>query len=318
MPDPIGYVDIRRHKIRLPIVRIPEHVLSPGLHGRHVEIYALLAFTAPTGSGKMIPGRYMIDAALEKGLITPGGTLVEPTSGGMGVAMAYCAKKHDIKVVAIVSDHLPKGKLIPLLRHGATVFTESEVSKLLGVSCGSLNSLELADLFAEQRGAVFLNQYHNPWNPESWQRKVALQVWGFLGDAMTEAFFAVGSTGTLRGLGEPFKKLRGDSSLKVIAARPYPTQEIAGTRDESKLKEVAPGWEAVCDAIESIDSRVARAFSQVLDLAGIPAGESSGAALAVAEHYYLDQLARGTLAERSVAFTVFQDTTIPYRSITSA
>jgi len=307
MPDPVGMLKVSDYE--MPVVRLPEKLFSPGLHGKGIEMYALCAFVAPPGNGKRIPAEYMVEKAVASARVKPGGMLVEPTSGGMGVAMAYCAKKHNIKVVAIVSDKLPEGKLAPLYRHGTGVLKESEVKKIFGIT-EPTSSLELSRLYGEKTGAVFLNQYKNPWNPESWETTVAPQLWDLLGDRLTESFFAVGSTGTLRGLGTYFKCK--NPNVQIIATMPYLTQDIAGTRDAKRLLEVAP-WEHMADYKEQIDYRVARMISSDLfRIAGIPAGESSGAAVGMADHYYLDQLARGTLKGNSVAVMVFLDTFVPY------
>ena len=306
MPDPVGM--IKASDYQMPIVRIPSKILSPGLHDEDIRLYAMAAFFAPPGNGKRIPAEKMLSTALASGRIKPGGTLVEPTSGGTGVAFAYLAARQGIKVVAIVSDRLVEGKLLPLVRHGATVLKESEAVRFLGLE-KSPGSLELARLYAEKTEAVFLNQYWNRDNPGGW-REIAPQIWSMLGDNLTAAFFALGSTGTMRGLGGFFKEQ--NPGVQIVATMPYLSQEIAGTRDRKRLKDVMP-WQDLVDFQDVTDFRVAQALSaELFATTGLPGGESSGALLGIVDHYYLEQLAAGTLRDKNIAFMVFIDTFVPY------
>jgi cysteine synthase len=307
MPDPIGMVVGSDYE--MPVTRVTEKVLSPGLHGKGIQIYALNAFFAPPGTGKRVPVEKMYNTALASGVIKPGATFVEPTSGGTGIALAFMAQRNGHKVVTIVSDRMVEGKFLPLIRHGAIVLRESQVMELLGLTV-SPGSIELARLYAEKTGAHFLNQYWNPNNAAGWEELVAPQIWDMLGDKMTAAFFALGSTGTMRGLGGYFKKKNPD--LQIVATMPYLSQEIGGTRDRRRLKEVMP-WEDLIDFQDVTDFRVARALSaELFATAGSPAGESAGAEIGILDHYYLEQLARGTLQSENVAFMVFIDIFVPY------
>lgn len=187
--------------------------------------------------------------------------------------------------------------------------TESKTVEFLGLK-NSPGSLELARLYAEKTGAVFLNQYWNERNPGGWEKHVAPQVWNLIGDELTEAFFILGSTGAMRGLGGYFKKRNPE--IKIAVTMPYISQEIAGARDRKRLKEVAP-WEHLVDFQDATDFRVARDLStELFKIAGIPGGESSGGTIGIADHYYLGQLERGELKKKSVAFMVFIDTFVPY------
>ncbi len=299
---PIGEIAISDYTI--PVIPLSEKLFSKGIRNKGIKAYALACFLAPP-NGKRIPAEYMIDMAVKTGLIKPGGILVEPTSGGMGAAMAFCAKKYDITLHAIVSDSMPDGKLKPQTDLGAIVLRESEVARILGLE-RSPGSQRLAELYAKKIGGVFLNQYHNPWNPESWETLVAPKVWDLFEGTLSAAFFGLGSGGTMRGLGGYLKK----HGVTIVATMPYFSQEIAGLRDQNRLKEVAE-WKHVPDYFESIDADVARARSSKL----FPAGESSGAIFGMFDHYYLDRVERGELAEKNVAIMPFMDTFVPYLQI---
>jgi cysteine synthase len=313
LPDPLFEIGI--DDFHVPVIELPQQLLSARLQGQGVRMHVLLGFMAPPGNIKRIPAGYMIEKAIESRRIEPGGTLVEPTSGNMGVSLAYCAKKYQIGVVTIVSDKLTEGKFRPLLRHGAEVVRESEAARYLDLP-SSPGSIGLAEMYARKTEAVFLNQYGNVWNPQSYEELVAPQLWERLGDRTSLLVSAIGSTGTLVGLGSYFKAR--NARCKVVATMPYLGQEIEGTRDEERLRQVTHDWREVATAVDPIDELVARRVSALLNESGIPAGPSSGAALRSADHYLLQKMADRTLDElRNTDGTIgvilpFADTLYPY------
>ncbi|MGH7141363.1 MAG: pyridoxal-phosphate dependent enzyme [Minisyncoccia bacterium] len=313
LPEPLFEVPIA--DFSLPVILIPEENLPECLRNKGIKIYALLGFMAPPGSIKRIPAGYMIERAVQTGLVCPGGTLAEPTSGNIGVAMAYCASCYDIKVVTIVSDSLPGGKLLPLRHHGAIVVKESEAIRMLGLERHP-GSVELARQYAQTTGAVFLNQYGNSWNPQSYERLVAPGLWeGTRGNASL-LVSAIGSTGTLIGLGRYFKERK--PNIEIIATKPYFGQKIDGTRGDDRLWEITHDRRPLVSIEEPIDEITARAYSARLNKHGIPAGPSSGAAFGSAIHILLTKLGGNTLdsmrgKDGSVGVIIpFADTLYPY------
>jgi cysteine synthase B len=313
LPDLLFEIPI--DDFHVPVIRLPEDILSRRLRGQGIHIHALLGFVAPPGNIKRIPAGYMLARAVATGLLKPGDTLVEPTSGNMGVSLAYCAKKYDIRVVAIVADAMPAGKLLPLARQGARVVKESEALAHLKLTTSS-GSVELAQRYAESIGAVFLNQYGNAWNPESYATLVAPALWKGLDGNVAMFVSSVGSTGTLLGIGGYLKAK--NPGVEIIATMPYLGQSIDGTRDFERLKEISHDWKTLDPVIEPIDERTARAISNLLNESGIPGGPSSGAALGSAEHALLNKLGCGTLdrirgPDGTVGVVVpFSDTLYPY------
>jgi cysteine synthase B len=313
LPDPLFEIPI--DDFYVPVIRLPEEVLSRRLRGQRINVYALLGFVAPPGNIKRIPAGYMLERAVASGLLKRGDTLVEPTSGNMGVSLAYCAKKHDISVIAIVADTMPAGKLLPLKRHGARIVKESEAHAHLRLERSS-GSVELGRRYAESIGAVFLNQYGNAWNPESYATLVAPGLWKGLDGNVAMFVSSVGSTGTLLGLGGYLKAK--NPGIEIIATMPYLGQSIDGTRDFERLKEISHDWTKLDPIVEPIDERTARAISNLLNESGIPGGPSSGAALGSAEHALLNKLGNGTLdgirgPDGTVGVVVpFSDTLYPY------
>lgn len=313
LPDPV--LEIAIDDFSVPVIRLPEEVLARRLRGQGIRIHALLGFVAPPGNIKRIPAGYMLERAMVSGLLKRGDTLVEPTSGNMGVSLAFCARKYGVAVEAMVCDGLLAGKMLPLQRHGARVLKESDVLARLGLA-HSPGSVELARRYAESVGAVFLNQYANAWNPESYGTLVAPPLWEGLDGNIAMFVSAVGSTGTLVGLGR-FLKSR-NPAIEIVATMPYLGQRIDGTRDPERLKEIGHDWMKLDPVVEPIDERTARAMSNLLNENGIPGGPSSGAALGSAEHCLLNKLADGTLdalrgRDGTIGVVVpFADTLYPY------
>lgn len=313
LPDPVFAIPV--DDFHLPVIQLPENLFSPRLHGQHIRVYAVLGFAAPPGNMKRIPAGYMLARAIETGLLKSGDTLVEPTSGNMGVSLAFCAEKYGVTVAAIVCDALPVGKLLALKTHGARIIRESEALAKLGLTA-SIGSVELGKRYAEATGAICLNQYGNAWNPESYATLAAPALWKNLDGNISMLASAVGSTGTLLGIGGYLK--RKNPKIEILATMPHPGQSIDGTRDRKRLAEVSHDWRSLDPVVAPIDEETARATSYFLNENGIPGGPSSGAVFSAAERFLLDKLERDTLdAMRGNDGTVsvvvpFSDTIYPY------
>ena len=313
-PDPA--FEIETEDCRIPVWELSQEFVPTPVRHLNILIYVVGGYHTPSGSIKHIPASDMLKRAIGTGLCQKGQTVVEATSGNFGASLAYCAKRYGLTVVAIVSDNLPEGKLLPLRRQGAQIMKEREVAKLLGLD-RPVPTTELARLYSEKIGGVHLNQYGNPWNPESYTALIAPELWRQTSGQAVIFVSAVGTTGTMMGLGGYFKKK--NPHLKVIATMPYLGQNIDGTRDSRRLKEVCFPWQKLADHKRRLDERVARAVSVELHQAGIHAGPSSGAALATLNHYLLelaeedglDSLRQG--GGPIVAITTFADTLFPYK-----
>jgi cysteine synthase B len=312
-PDPA--FEIGLEDFRIPVLELPPEFTPTPVRHRKIRLYALAGYHTPTGNIKYIPASYMLKRASDTGLCHKGQTVVEATSGNFGDSLAFCARRYGITVAAIVSDTLPEGKLLALRRQGTQILKEGEVARLLSLN-HRVPAIELAGLYAKKIGGVHLNQYGNPWNPEAYATLIAPELWRQTGGQASIFVSAVGTTGTMMGLGGYFKKQ--NPRLKVIATMPYLEQNIDGTRDSRRLKEISFPWQGLADHKRRLDARVAQAVSIELHKAGIHAGPSSGAALATLSHYLLELAETDGLdslcdEEGSiVAITTFADTLFPY------
>jgi|GEM_PF-3241895 cysteine synthase len=305
MPEPIAGIDMGVYQI--PLIPVPRIPLWTGFCNKNVEGYILGSF-AVKPNGKRTPAELMFEKAMESGCLKPGGIAVDTTSGSMGAAEAFVAKRYGVTVHTVIADDMPYGKVLPQVRLGAVIKRESELVEYLGLD-KSPGLIKLAELYAAKIGAFFLNQYTNQWNPASWAI-VAEVLYEIFGESLTEAFIDLGSTGCLRGMGKRLKEL--NPNIQIIGARPYFKRKIGGLRGPERLRELE-GWEGIADDIEGIDERTAREYSkEAFSLAGIPLGESGGTGLARADHWYGELAGNDRLNERHVGIVRGMDTFVPY------
>ncbi len=288
LPDPLFYIPFSEEwgDYEIPVVVLPEQLIDESLRRLGVVFYAFLGFLAPPGNGKRIPAAYMFTQAKKAGIIIPGQSrVIEPTSGNMGLSMAYCAKRAGVDFTAVVSDRTPEGKVEPIRRQGAAVLRESELRRHLGIE-GALSGIDLCRMDAERNGTVFLNQYANPWNWEAYYYQVADPYFSGIAGQSRFSVIASGSAGTLVGLGRRWKERC--PGFRMAATIPYNGQDIGGMRSRERRAESTQPWQDVTDIDEPIDYRVAERMSEECDKAGLPIGGSGGASIATANHLLVE------------------------------
>jgi cystathionine beta-synthase len=193
-----------------PLVRLSR--LEPGLR---TPLVAKVEFLNPGGSVKDRPALAMIDAAERDGLLRPGGTLVEPTSGNTGLGLAMAAALRGYKVVAVMPDKMSREKIDTLRAFGAEV-----VVCPTAVEPDSPQSYyRVADRLTEEiDGAFQPNQYFNPANPEAHYRSTGPEIWRQTGGRVTHFVAGVGTGGTISGVGRYLKEQ--SASIEVVGADP--------------------------------------------------------------------------------------------------
>jgi cystathionine beta-synthase len=193
-----------------PVVRLSR--LDPELR---TPLVAKVEFVNPGGSVKDRPAVAMIDAAERDGLLRPGGTLVEPTSGNTGLGLAMVAALRGYRVIAVMPDKMSREKIDTLRAYGAEV-----VVCPTAVEPDSPQSYyRVADRLTEEiDGAFQPNQYFNQANPEAHYRSTGPELWRQTGGRVTHLVIAVGTGGTITGVGRYFKEQNPD--VQVIGADP--------------------------------------------------------------------------------------------------
>lgn len=249
-----------------PLVELKSFSPHPG-----VEIYAKLEGANPSGSVKDRVAKRMIEEAEAAGRLQPGATLLEPTSGNTGIALAMIARLKGYQFVAVLPDNVTRERAQLLELYGAKIiFSDGKL--------GSNGAVKLAkELASQDERYVMLYQYGNEGNPRAHYYGTAVEIIQDLPDIA--AFVAgLGTGGTLTGTARRLKEY--NPAIKVIAAEPMQGEGVQG------LRSLADGFvppvldQSVLDGkilVSSIDS--IRRTRQLKDQEGIFAGPSCGASL---------------------------------------
>ncbi len=283
------YGDIVQSIGHTPLIEMRRLSPKPG-----VRVWAKLESRNPTGSVKDRVARALIEDAESKGLIRPGQTILEPTSGNTGISLAMiCGRKgYDLKVV--MPDNVTRERTDLLQMYGAEI-VYSEGAQ------GSNGAVELAlDMAAKDSSYYMPYQYGNQANPDAHYNGTALEILEEL-DEVSAFVAGLGTGGTLMGNGRRLKEELGDG-VKIVAAEPMQGEPVQGLRslDDGFIPPIIDL--SVLDRKIFVTNRDAILFTRkLLDQEGLFAGVSSGAIARVAVRI------AGELDEGNVVFIVADD-----------
>ncbi|MGI0155751.1 MAG: pyridoxal-phosphate dependent enzyme, partial [Thermoplasmata archaeon] len=185
------------------------------VHGLPYRVLAKLEFLNPGGSVKDRIGPAMIDHAEQHGLLKPGGTIVEATSGNTGVGLALVAAIRGYRAVFVIPDKMSSEKIRLLRSYGArVVVTPSGLAPDHPMSHYSV----ARRLAREIPGAYYPNQYENQGNPEAHYRSTGPEIDRGGGDQLAAVVGTVGTGGTMSGVGRHFKEHR--PNVRIVAVDP--------------------------------------------------------------------------------------------------
>lgn len=249
-----------------PLIGLPR--LSPA---PNVRLWAKLEDRNPTGSVKDRPALAMIRAAEAAGKLRPGDTILEPTSGNTGIALAMVAKLRGYRLVCVLPENTSEERRHLLQMYGAEVIFSPAAG-------GSNQAVAMAKQLAEEHPDwVMLYQYGNQANADAHYRTTGPEL---LRDLPTITHFVagLGTTGTLMGIGRYLREKLPD--VEVIAAEPRYGELVYGLRnlDEGYVPELYD--ESVLTRRFSVGTRDALLRTrQLVEVEGVFAGPSTGAVL---------------------------------------
>lgn len=291
---------------KTPLLKLNRFSAASGLK---TPIAAKVEFFNPGGSVKDRIALAMIDDAEKSGLLTPGATIVEPTSGNTGVGLAMVAATKGHRLVLTMPDTMSVERQRLARAYGAEVVLTPGAEGM----GGAIRRAE--ELRKATEGAVTLGQFTNPANPKAHYDTTGLEIWEQTGGGVDVLVAGVGTGGTISGTGRRLKELK--PGVSVVAVEPEASPVLSGGKPgPHKIQGIGAGFvpdtydAGVADEVITVSNddaiRTARLLART---EGLLVGISSGAAAFAAV-----EVARRAANEGKNVVTVLPDTGERYLS----
>ena len=247
-------------------------------HGIETPIIAKVEFFNPGGSVKDRIALAMIEDAEKKGLLKPGATIIEPTSGNTGVGLALVAAVKGYKLVLTMPETMSIERRNLVKAYGAEV-------KLTSGAAGMAGAIKAAEELRDATpGSIILQQFENPANPQKHYDTTGVEVWEQTGGDIDIFVAGVGTGGTLSGIGKRLKEK--NPNIKIVAVEPKSSAVLNGQPSgPHKIQGIGAGFIPktyngdVVDEIFDVENDDAiRTGRQLAREEGLLVGISSGAA----------------------------------------
>ena len=249
-----------------PLVRLKR---MPGATSN--VVLAKLEGNNPAGSVKDRPALSMIKRAEERGDIKPGDTLIEPTSGNTGIALAMCAAMMGYKMILVMPEHLSIERRQTMGAFGAQfVLTPKEG--------GMEMARDIAEKMRDEGRGVILDQFAYPDNPLSHYESTGPEIWRDTDGRVTHFVSSMGTTGTIMGVSQFLKEK--NAAIQVVGCEPAEGSNIPGIRKWPEA--YVPGicdWKRIDRMVEVSQHDAEEMARRLAREEGIFAGISSGGAL---------------------------------------
>lgn len=253
--------------------------------GAGATVVAKCEFFNPSCSVKDRIGAAMIDAALQSGALTPGGTIVEATSGNTGIALAMVGASRGLRVILTMPETMSQERRMLLKAYGAELVLTPGPEGMRG-------AVEQAERIAAEAPAVLMRQFANPANPDVHRRTTAEEIWADSEGTVDIVVSGIGTGGTITGVGGVLKQR--NPAIQMIGVEPAESPILnGGDAGPHKIQGIGANFVPdildtdVYDEIIDVPATDAvrwarRAAAEEGLLVGISAGAALGAAMQVA------------------------------------
>lgn len=212
-----------------PLVRL-ERVVDADM----AEVWVKVEGLNPGGSIKDRTALAMVMAAERSGLLKPGGTIVEPTSGNTGIGLAQVAAARGYHLILCLPAQMSEERKITLAAYGAELVLTDPERRMIA-------AIEEAERIRDRTGAFLPNQFDNPANPEIHYQTTGAEIWQDMGGKVDAFVYGTGTGGTISGVGRYLKER--DPSIRVIAVEPGRSAVLHGEeRGQHKFQGMGPGF----------------------------------------------------------------------------
>lgn len=259
-----------------PIMRLHRYEAALGCCGR---LFAKLESFNPAGSAKDRVARCMLDGAEEKGLLKPGGVVIEPTSGNTGIGLAALGVSRGYRVILTMPDNMSQERQMLLRAYGAELVLTPAAEGMAGAIA------QAERLSASIPGSFIPGQFDNPDNPAAHYATTGPEIWRDMEGQVSWFVAGVGTGGTLTGTGRYLKEQ--NPAIKIMAIEPADSPLLSGGQaGPHDLQGIGANFipknldQSLIDQICTVTTE--EAYTAARELAateGVLAGISSGAAL---------------------------------------
>ena len=262
-----------------PLLQLNRFAANNDLKGR---VLAKLEYRNPAGSVKDRIGYSLIAQAEHDGILKPGGTIIEPTSGNTGIALAAYGAALGYKVVIVLPESLSVERRALIRQYGAELVLTPAADGIKG------SIAKAQEIHAATPNSFIPQQFENPANPAIHAATTAEEIWRNTAGAVDIVIGGVGTGGTISGIGQALKPRK--EGLQIIAVQPEESPILDGGKPGPHgIQGIIPGFVAknydaeIVDEVISVSTAQSITTSQELARTeGVNNGISSGAALAAA------------------------------------
>lgn len=252
------------------------------LHDLKCGVYAKLEYFNPAGSAKDRIAKKMLDIAEEQGILKPGMTVVEPTSGNTGVGLAALCSRRGYRTMIVMPENMSKERIKLLQAHGADLV-------LTDAAKGMQGAIEKAEELVKEDGSCWLaGQFENPAGPQAHYETTGPEIWEDMDGNVDVLVCAVGTGGTITGTGKYLKEK--NPGIKIFAVEPADSPVLSGGNPGPHgIQGIGAGFvpqaldTSVYDEVIAVHTEESYLMSRDMSaLEGILVGISSGAVLEAA------------------------------------